>query len=243
MTTKNETVADVLAHIRSSPVPSINEKNDWADRFEAAMSQTGPCPFCAAPVESLGRDVVPVALDTTVSIGGLNVPLSTAVERMRERAQKLQARQRILDGFVNKADPTDGGTANLLYCAAGAIEKLLGAAAVPDELTSVYMLGKIDGRRERHHQDEPTAPPAPVSVPDGWFVGYEYTTRSQGKARLVAFVPDAKPSRQLIFLHEYDVFAHYIDGRISQLMDGTCDLDIINPPTPSPTTKKDDDNG
>lgn len=82
----------------------------------------------------------------------------------------------------------------------------------------------------------PRNSPPPASVPDGWIVGYEYTTRSHGKARLVAVIPDAKPNRQLIFLHESDVFAHHIDGRISQLMDGLSDLDIINPPTtPEPT--------
>lgn len=60
------------------------------------------------------------------------------------------------------------------YCELSEIEEAIRALpapkfvvhTVPDELTAVYMLGKIDGRRERNPLDEPAEPVA--SVPDGW---------------------------------------------------------------------------
>lgn len=52
------------------------------------------------------------------------------------------------------------------YCELSEIEEAIRALpapqfvahTVPDEMTAVYMLGKIDGRRERHPLDEPAVP-------------------------------------------------------------------------------------
>jgi hypothetical protein len=91
-------------------------------------------------------------------------------------------------------------------------------AVVPDELTAVYMLGKIDGRRERHPLDEPAAPPAPV---------VEWTDQQCIDFACVAFRHAPKNLPKGVELNDIRMAA----------------FRVMSITTPSPTPKKDDDNG
>jgi hypothetical protein len=310
--TTTETVADVLAHIRSSPEPSINEKNEWADRIEAAMSQGEPvawsrtrdicngdgipigtdepeihwgsehpdpseawCPLyvgptpappVSVPVESFGLDAVPSTdcvhhdfsiLDlytrslrwshdtpnevrdaAVANLRGLYTHLLTrglfagsgSWDAGRLAAAKWVEKRRC--AFADEhglIGPTTGvlefgngyPERDEYYCELSEIEEAIRALpapkflahTVPDELTCVYMLGKIDGRRERHPLDKPTAPPAPVA-------------------------PDWSPSDDQFrkWCETHDMPEHVS----REAFDDAASLYLLS--TPSPATKKDDGN-
>lgn len=83
----------------------------------------------------------------TVALAGMNsVPAIDVMRRMRERADRCDFRQRLLNSTGPKMDQADAETANLLRCGADALAKLLAAPELPIWVDEGFVVRMLDSQ-------------------------------------------------------------------------------------------------
>lgn len=149
---KPETVADVLAEIRTNPVPSIYQKNDWANRIERAMA-AGAVPVAPSFDREHAADIVSQLVNSHTSawIAGEKVSAAVAAHSRQYCKQAMVEAANFLEQLISvpPAVPVESIRCGVSQCG------------------MTYARMPKDGRCHACGATLQHAPP-PASVPDGW---------------------------------------------------------------------------